>query len=130
MIEKIKNNGGKQPLYVGQTNNIRRRTSEHLRGNDQAIDRKLAKINPDKIAVKYEKKGASNARKNEHKYIKCIEEKIGKRLPFNKIKGIAMKANKRGKAKVKKRKTEKTKKTSTKAKNRKNYTKKGKRSTR
>lgn len=122
MFEEILPNGDKKPLYVGQTNNIKRRVSEHLRGEDQEIDRELATLDPNKIAVKYERKGASHAKYNEHKYIQCIEKNMGTPLPFNKIKGISMKENRKrgtGKANGKKNKTAKIKKSSMKAKNRK-----------
>ncbi|KXJ09761.1 hypothetical protein AC249_AIPGENE3296 [Exaiptasia diaphana] len=74
-----------KPLYLGQTNNLHRRLKEHMRG-EQAIDKKLQQLNPSNIKVKYEER--EDAKQNEQNFIKCMENIIGKPLPYNIIKGI------------------------------------------
>lgn len=99
IFEKDKNNGKLRLLYVGKSNKPNRRIKEHLRGDDQAIDRKIKRTAKKRLFV--QEVPVDDPGRNEKKFIDCMKDEMGKKLPYNKTGGNS----KSKKTKARRRKT-------------------------
>lgn len=97
--EKGKRNNRLRLLYVGKSNNPNRRIKEHLRGDDQAIDRKIKRTAKKRLFV--QEVPVYDPGRNEKKFIDCMKDEMGKKLPYNKTGGNS----KSKKTKARRRKT-------------------------
>ena len=84
-----------EPLYAGQTKNIQRRLQEHLSSGKQEIGKYLAKVQRQNEGKGYYRRAHLSAKyqecfdpsRFERAFISCIEDIIGKPLPYNKTGG-------------------------------------------
>jgi hypothetical protein len=78
------NGSGYDVIYVGRTNNIRRRLGEHMSGNVQDIDKYInGKIAS--LAIKWILDPGNKC--NEGEYLTCIAGKLGYRPKYNMQRG-------------------------------------------
>jgi len=84
-------------LYAGETNNLKRRSREHLNGKRQDIDVAIAKLKQQNIVPKIRYVLDKNHKHNEGKYVDCLTKREGYRPLLNRRAGNSAGVQKRKK---------------------------------
>ena len=64
-------------LYAGETNNLKRRSREHLNGKRQDIDKAIATLTQQNIVPKIRYVLDKNHKRNEGKFVECLTKRDG-----------------------------------------------------
>jgi len=84
-------------LYVGETNNLKRRSREHLNGKRQDIDEAIATLTQQNISPKIRYVLDKNHKHNEGKFVECLTKREGYRPLLNRRAGNSAGVHKRKK---------------------------------